>query len=254
MRLEIFVVIEVAIALAEPESRRIRELERGHKQSLRIGERTKNPFTGAGVNGQAVRIVDLGPEVLSRWALVFAEIEHAGQRRETKLRHVFAKKQPGPDIDQRVDAGAQDELVGAARAGRIEQRVDRKRLGAWGGPLDPELDEARKFLAFGVGGVDRKPARRGAVELTHAQRAKVACPQKGEDLVLVAGGVDRVMHAESRKAGPAHCRGVELVGPVIEKAGLEFDVANAGLIDLVDAHRLIEVEADMIEGDLEGQS
>ena len=124
-RLRVFVVRGLAIALHQPEAVRIGRAERGDEQPARIDERTPDPFAGAGVDRQAVRIVDLGPVVVAT-RLVLAEREHAGQRRDAELGDRLARKDSCGHLHHGVDARRDHEPVGAGDAARFEQRVDRQ--------------------------------------------------------------------------------------------------------------------------------
>src|SRR6185369_15150958 len=93
-----------------------------------------------------------------------------------------------------------DELIGAAGAWRVEQGVDRKRRGVRRRFDQPEFGEPRKLLALTAHRVDREPARRHAVALARAERAKVARAGKSHDFVLVLAVVQRVVRAKSGEA------------------------------------------------------
>ncbi len=171
-------MVEVAVALRESETDGIGELERRNGQTLGIEQRAEYPFSGRGVDQEAVGVVNFGAEIVGRRALVLAEEEHAGKRGKPELRDVLAQVKPSVHVDLGGRTGAQDELVGAGRAGRVEQSVERERALVSTGPLDPELGEARKLLPGGECGVDCEPARGCTVDLALAERPEEARPRK----------------------------------------------------------------------------
>jgi hypothetical protein len=134
---------------------------------------------------------------VARARLVLAVQEHAGERRKAERRHRSAQVQAGLHVDHRFDAWLQREAVGAGRARGIEQCMDHQRGRLGRRALDPELDESGKLLALGAHRVDGQAACRQSVVLPLAERAEVARTQKHDQLVLVGGRVQRVVHAKS---------------------------------------------------------
>ena len=61
------------------------------------------------------------------------------------------------------------------------------------------------------------------------------------------------MHAEAGEAETAHVLRVDPVGAVVEERGIELDLAHSPAADLVDLHRLVEMNAEVEERDLEGE-
>ncbi len=61
------------------------------------------------------------------------------------------------------------------------------------------------------------------------------------------------MHAKARETQAAHSLEIEFVGAVVEQRGIEADFADRIAREFVDSHRLIEVQAEVKERDLERQ-
>ena len=84
-------------------------------------------YAMAGMHQQAVGIMHLGPVVGEPPALVLAEHEHAGQRRDAELGDIAAGIDAGRHIDLGRRARPQHEAVGAGGALAVQQRVERHR-------------------------------------------------------------------------------------------------------------------------------
>jgi hypothetical protein len=117
---------------------------------------------------------------------------------------------------------------------------------------DPELGEARKFLARAFRCVDREAAGRGAVALSRSKGAEIARAQENQHFVLVFRRVERVVDAKAGKTRAAEFLGVDLVLSIIEIVGVEADLAHPAGRDLVDPDRLLEIKARVKERQLEG--
>ena len=158
----------------------------------------------------------LGTVVVRARGLVFSEEEHACERRDAKLADVLAQVHLGLHVDDRIDTRLEHEAIGARRTPRIEQRVESELTRAWRRPLDPEFDEAGKFLPGGERRVDRESSRGQSVELILAQGTEIARPQEDQHFVLVLRRIDRVVHAKAREADGAEALAVDLVGAVVK--------------------------------------
>jgi hypothetical protein len=71
--------------------------------------------------------------------MVLAEIEHARQRREPKLRDVLPQIELRAHLDHRVLSRLQHETIRTGGARRIEQRIQTQFARLRIGSLDPEL-------------------------------------------------------------------------------------------------------------------
>ena len=74
--------------------------------------------------------------------LVLAEEEHAGERRDAERRDAGAQEDAPAHVHHGLVAGMDVELIRAARARRIEQRVERQRRRVGRRLDDPELVNA----------------------------------------------------------------------------------------------------------------
>src|SRR5262249_60287636 len=99
----------VALHQAEPD--RVEGGERSHQQALWIGKRAPDPLAVLKANRKPVRIVHLGPIVVTGPLLAGAEREHAGERCDCQLAYLVAQIESRLDIDRRVDTGLEDEAV-----------------------------------------------------------------------------------------------------------------------------------------------
>ena len=252
-RFEVLVMAEVAVALHQAEAPRAGGGEGAEQRPPRVDEGPPQPLAAAGMQRETIGIVHLGAIVLALRALVLAEGEHAGERRDAELAELLAQVEPGFHLEHRLLARLQDEAVGAARAPRVEQRVNGQLLGARRRPFDPELGKARELLAGRRNWVDRQAARRQPVELRLAQGAQIARAEEHQHLVLEARRVERVMHAKAGEAEVAQLRRIDLVRAVFERLGIELDLAHLVVDDLADLHRLVVEPARMEEGHLERQ-
>src|SRR5438552_12779966 len=146
------------------------------------------------MNRKSVGIVDLGAEVdAAQVGLVLAEEVHRCERGDADLRDLLAEENAGAHFHGRLDARLYYETIRTGHAARIEKGIDRELRRGGLRPFDPEFRECRKFLARAERRVDGKTARRDAVDLPFAERAEIACAEKGDDLVFVARRVERVM-------------------------------------------------------------
>ena len=152
-----------------------------------------------------------------------------------------------------LHAGLEHDPIRAGRARRVEQGVDGQLLGRCARALEPELDEARKFLAGGEARVQRQPAAVRPVVLAFAQRAKVARTQHDEHLVLGLGGDGAEAHAKPRQSEVAQQARVQLEGTIVERVGIELDLLHTVRGDFVDPHRLVVVHPLVQERHLEGK-
>src|SRR6185295_2761590 len=78
---EVFVLMEVPVALHQAKARWIGQCERADLQPLRIDERAPNPLTSAGNYRQAVGVVHLWPIVIADRMLILSEKKHRGEGR-----------------------------------------------------------------------------------------------------------------------------------------------------------------------------
>ncbi len=95
--------------------------------------------------------------------LVLAECVHAGERRDAERRNLIAQEDAHAHVHHRLGAWMNVELIRTARARRIEQCVHGQHPSIGRGPHDPELGEAREFLALASRRVDGEAAGREAI-------------------------------------------------------------------------------------------
>src|SRR6185436_11157355 len=137
----------------------------------------------------------------------------------------------------------QREAISAGCTHRVEQSVEHERARFGRRPLEPERDEARKFLDV-QRGVDRETAR-GKTELPRVAgaRAEVARAEKDCDVVPP---VRRGMHA---KAGERQVRGqlarVDAAAVELEHVGAVTYRARFAADELEQLDRLFEAAAAM---------
>ncbi len=118
------------------------------------------------------------------------------------------------------------------------------------GPLEPELGEIRKFLAARLVGIDCQPARGQAVLLVLVDRPEITRAQKRCHFIDVrSAGVDRQPPARESQMMVLELARVDAAVIVVEQFRLERDgLGPAGIrIDVVHAHRRIEMHPDMEE-------
>jgi hypothetical protein len=73
------------------------------------------------------------------------------------------------------------------------------RRGVRGGLLDPECLELGKFLALGLAGVDRKPARREAILRAFCDSPEIARAKKNANFVVIVRLVNRGVKTKAPK-------------------------------------------------------
>ncbi|MNS74870.1 hypothetical protein D3C72_1083570 [compost metagenome] len=248
---EVFVVAEGALALHQAETTRVLDAEVAHGQVFRVVQRAPQPLAVAGMDRQAFGVVQGRAVVEDLGRLVGAEQVHAGQRGNAQAADMVTQEHAGLHVDHGVVAWAQDQLVGTGGAWRVQQGVDDQVLVGRLGLLDPELGEAREFLARRQCGVDGQATGRQAVHVALADHAEIAGAKQGHDLVLLVGLVDRVQHAETGVTQVLG--GFRVVWHVteLETVRVVLDFLDLGGGDLVDLHRGVEVHALVIERQLE---
>ena len=142
----------------------------------------------------------LGAKIIDAAAIVRAEEIHAGQRCKSDLLDLHARKQRRLDVVDRGLAWPDRETIGRGCALAVEQRMHDDRICALGRPLDPEGTEVGKFLALGIGGVERKSAGREPIGEVLGHGPEIARTKKDADLVEIVGAVDRAVNAKAREA------------------------------------------------------
>src|ERR1700738_4134434 len=118
--------------------------------------------------------------------------------------------------------------------------------------LDPKRLESRKFFTGRLAGIDRKSARRQAVDFALRYSPEVACAQKDANLVVVIRLVDGGM--EPKAGGAQIGTGLRRRGAAKRKK-LRL-ISNPGRLagrDLVDVHAVGKEKSAMEELNLERQ-
>lgn len=119
----------------------------------RVLQRPPDALAIAGPDGEAVRIVDLGPPVARGGRARLVVPEHARCGGEAELLYIAAQEDGGGNVLRyRILALAAVKGIGAGNARPVKQGVDAH--GVRPGLLDPEMREGGKFLALGKPRVD----------------------------------------------------------------------------------------------------
>ena len=147
MRLEVLIVLEVAVPLQKTEALRVLRLERAHVERARVVERAPEPLAGREIHQHTVRVVGLRAEVGERADTVLAVKEHAVQRGNPELPDLLPQEQTAFDVDDGLLAGRDHEPISAGEARAVQQREDRQLLGARTRRHEPEFPEPRELLA-----------------------------------------------------------------------------------------------------------
>ena len=186
-RLEVLVVVEVAVALEQAEARRVRRLEGrspGGARGLSSGRQSHSPV--ARLEQQAVGVVHLGTEVVEVPLRVLAVEEHARERRDAELLDVVAQEEPRLDVDARLLAGRHHEAVGAGDARAVEQRVDASSpCAVSAGRTSQNSRNHGNSSPDGSAVSIASPRAESAEHLVAADRAEVARAEEDDHLVAV---------------------------------------------------------------------
>lgn len=153
------------------------------------------------MDGKPERIVDRRAVIRPGCRVERTEHEHRGERAQPDMGERFARKQRQIDIDNGRGTGVNTEPVCAGNPRAVEQRVDDDTVCICRRALDPETGEAREFLSFRFGNVDRETAGGEPVALAAGNRPKIARPLKDDEFVLIIRPIDGVMEPESGKFG-----------------------------------------------------
>src|SRR5881396_1732754 len=121
-----------------------------------------------------------------------------------------------------------------------------------GGTLDPEGAEVGKLLALGIGGVERKPARRETVREALRDRAEIARAEKHADFIEVVRAVDWPMDTQARKADIRLDVRHGLIAEGEHGRGVD-DGRSAPVLYLENVYAVGVIEAAMEELELERQ-
>ena len=142
-------MLEIAVALHQPETARIGIEKTRHDLLGRIAQRPPDPFTCARLHQQAIRIMPLGPEIAADPLVVLARDEHRGQRRDADTGQRFARKKRHRHLDHGFGRRIDDELIGSRRRRTVEQGKEGDAIRVVG-LFDPEFAEMRQFFRLGV--------------------------------------------------------------------------------------------------------
>jgi hypothetical protein len=137
----------------------------------------------------------------------------------------FARKQRQIDIDNGRGTGVNTEPVCAGNPRAVEQRVDDDTVCICRRALDPETGEAREFLSFRFGDVDREAAGGEPVTLAAGNRPEIACALKDDEFVLIIRPIDRIMEPEPGKFASA-ARTVPISGDGTSNASSSIAAGN----------------------------
>src|SRR5690606_7712677 len=229
---------EAAIALDEAEAARRAVGEGADEEMIRVEERPPKLLAGAVPDGKALRIVHGGAEIVDADAVMRAEEEHAGERRDADLIDLDARIERGAHLGHGLFAGMQDEAIGAGDARAVEEGMDDEEIGLRRRLLDPELAEDREFLAARIAGVEGKAARRQAIGLAARHGAEIGGALEDDELVEIVRIVDRRVHAEAGEAEVAAVRALVDEPAIGEHVGREAQMAALPAGDDVDVDRL----------------
>ena len=173
------VVVELPVALHQPEAARVFVLEAGDRHPLGVVQRPPDPLPRAGPDVEAVGIVHLGPPVGHGLLARLGEPVHRGQRRQAQAGHGLAQMQVRLDVHHHARVPVQQELVGARDRRPVEQGIDRHRLGRARRRLEPEGAEVRELLRPRAAGVEGDAAGGQADLAFLADPAEVGGAQEG---------------------------------------------------------------------------
>ncbi len=173
MRLVVVIGIEAAIALQHAEAARVLVDESGDLQRSAVGDRTPDPFAGAGQNLQARRC-------RGRWRA--RRRDEGGRAGRTDKRPPWTPR-PRWSTSTRAKSVSSVSMIVASPARTVKRKAPVrlvessrawtiKRVGRRARLFDPERSEYRKFLALRIAGADRQAARGKAVALASGERAE----------------------------------------------------------------------------------
>ena len=144
--LEILIVAEGAVTLDQAEALDVLGKEIGDGIARGVAQRTPQPFSTLGLDGQTIGIMHLWPEVRRAIQGIFTIEEHRGQRRQAHLLEVLAREERGLHLDVVAGARFERKAIRTGDGGSVQQGMHGDAALARFRRLDPELDEIGKLL------------------------------------------------------------------------------------------------------------
>src|SRR3954471_20449733 len=246
-RLQILIRAKIALPLHQAEAARVVIDESADLKIGGIVERTPDLLALPILDRETVAVMDRGAEIVHADAVVGREEIHAGERRKPDLFDLHARKQRRLDVVDRGLAWPDRETIRRGCALAAEQRMHDDRLSAPGRAPDPEGTEVGKFLALGIGGVERKSAGREPIGEVLGHGPEIARTKKHADLVEIVRPVDRPMDAEAGETKIAGVLQVRRLVPEREHVRRIDDRKRLPVLHLEQVHAVHVVEAAMEE-------
>jgi hypothetical protein len=149
----------------------------------------------------------------------------------------FARKQRQVDMENGLGTGVNTEPVRAGNPRAVEQRVD-DTVCICRRAFDPETGEAREFLSFRFGNVDRETAGGEPVVLAAGNHPKIARPLKDDEFVLIIRPINGVLEPKSGKFSERHQDRLDFARRdikrlLVDRRGQHFAVLDDGDVDAV---------------------
>ena len=204
-------MIVIAVPLDETEANNIVRLKHAHGGARGIDQWPPDLLPVARMDEQAVRVMQLRPEAVLEAIAILTVDEHAGQGRDPQALDTLSHEQPAFDVHAHLDSRVNHKLVGAGRAGAVQQSEYREGGTVPARLLDPELPEHRELLGLGEAAVQgqsagRKPilvhaflavAAHRLMRLAQALGPEIARAQKGHELLVYAILEHRIQQAKA---------------------------------------------------------
>jgi tetratricopeptide (TPR) repeat protein len=249
--LVVFVLLEVTLALHQPEATRLLIGERVDAHFARVVERPPDPLAGACAQLQSIRIVHLGPPVVAFQAIGFTVEEHAGAGGNADALDGLARVDRRIDVHEQRVAHGNDEAIGARNAGRIEQAVQRDDIRLLRRPLQVVGDKIGKLLRGRHSGVDGQPALGHSILAAAVDGTKVRGPLERR-AIAVPVGVEEQIEARKSQIGRRIAR-LQTGAAVVEQGRVVGDLPAHAILDVVDLYGLQHREAQVKEARDKGQ-
>src|SRR5476651_1232523 len=105
-----------------------------------------DPLAIAGMDRQAVRVVQRRTEIHGRRGLIRAEEEHTGQWRQPELAHFITQENLSLYIYAGIAARVNHETIGTRGARRVKQCVEHQMFIVFLRAFNPEFTKTRELL------------------------------------------------------------------------------------------------------------
>ncbi len=226
------------IKLQQAEAARVLILIGVELQTLRIVQRTRDPFAAAGPHRQPIAIVNLRMIGIAHATLIGAAAEHTGHRRDAQLTNFLTRAEVVFHLHHHaLRLAVNNKFVGAGYAWTVQQRISGKGGLVRFRRLKPEGDEVRKFFVTVAEGVYRHAARGKAVLISVVHRAEVAGAKERDDIAP-----RQLRFFKRAKAGKAKVGfsfqlfGIDLRIAVIKQLGTKVNFARLAAVGIHGKH------------------